>query len=417
MTLLEMKDKRGLLLTDNAELSVKIKKENRKFTDEEQKLFDENVKLAGQLEKDILVEQELRMVPEAKMVVGKNLEEGKPFSLFAAIDNEINHRSMDAPTVAMINEGRAEFAKAGGDVQASGQIILPYESKIVKRTAIVAGGTTTGGYIVQTDKKAVLPPLTNYLVLTQAGATYLTGLVGSVSIPTYSGTTVAWKEETVSAADGAGTWGKVDLAPKRLTAYLDVSKQFLAQDSVGAENMLYDNLAKAIAAKLESTILGTGEGSSVSTPAGLFWSVYTAGATTLSWSSIVALETTIDSANNLAQNMAYLTSAAGRGAAKTTLVTSTYGDRMIMAADGTINGYPVYVSNGVAKTTDFATTTGFGFIFGNWADLIIGQWGGYDLTIDPYSQAVYANVRLVVNCYFDAAAARTTSSFAPKHMA
>jgi len=89
---------------------------------------------------------------------------------------------------------------------------------------------------------------------------------------------------------------------------------------------------------------------------------------------------------------------------------------MIMAPDGTINGYPVYVSNGTAKTTDFSTTTGFGFIFGNWADLLIGQWGGYDLTIDPYSQAIYANVRIVVNCYFDAQAARTTSSFAPKHM-
>jgi HK97 family phage major capsid protein len=417
MTLLEMRDKRGLLINDNAELTVKIEKEKRKFTEDEQKLFDKNLETIAQLEKDILVEEELRKVPGVKPnKVGDNLEEGKPFSLFAAIDNEINHRGMDAPTAALVNEGRAEFAKSGGEVKASGQIILPSESKIVKRTAIVAGGTTTGGYIVQTDKAAVLPPLTNYLVLTQAGATYLTGLVGSVSIPTYSGTTVAWKEETVSAADGAGTWGKVDLAPKRLTAYLDVSKQFLAQDSVGAEAMLYTNLAKAIASKLEATILGTGEGSSVSTPQGLFWSVYTAGATTLSWSSIVALETTIDSANNLVNNLAYITSASGRGAAKTTLRTATYGEQMIMEGT-TINGYPVYVTNGCAKTTDFSTTTGFGFIFGNWADLIIGQWGGYDLTIDPYSQAVYANVRIVVNCYFDAQAARTTSSFAPKHMA
>jgi len=411
-----MRDKRGLLITDNAEMTVKIEKEKRKLTEDEQKLFDKNIETIAQLEKDILVEEELRKVEPSKVVLGKNLEEGKPFSLFAAIDNEINHRSMDAPTAAMVSEGRAEFAKAGGEVKATGQIILPSESKIVTRTAIVAGGTTTGGYIVQTDKKTVLPPLTNYLVLTKAGATYLTNLVGSVSIPTCTGTTVNWKEETVSAADGAGTWGKVDLAPKRLTAYFDVSKQFLAQDSVGAEAMLYSNLAKAIAAKLESTILGVGEGSSVSTPQGLFWSVYTAGATTLSWSSIVALETTIDAANNLVDNLAYITNAAGRGAAKTTLRTATYGEQMIMEGN-TINGYPVYVSNGVPKLTDFSTTTGYGFIFGNWADLIIGQWGGYDLTIDPYSQAVYANVRIVVNCYFDAAAARTTSSFAPKHMA
>lgn len=414
-TLLTMKDKRGLLIDENIALTQKAEKESRKLTESEQRQFDLRVRDISDLEKAIEIEEEKRRVDPKEMVQHPKMEEkGKPFSLFRAINDEINHRQFDEPAKAMVEQGKEEFKRS--ELQTSGQIILPNESNIVTRTAIVAGGTTTGGYIVQTDKKAVLPPLTNYLVLTKAGATYLTGLVGSVSIPTYSGTTVAWKEETVSAADGAGTWGKVDLAPKRLTAYLDVSKQFLAQDSVGAEKMLYENIAKAISAKLESTILGVGEGSSVKEPAGLFWSVYTAGATALSWSSIVALETTIDAANNLTDNLAYITNATGRGAAKTTLVTSTYGDRMIMAADGTINGYPVYVSNGVPKTTDFSTTTGYGFIFGNWSDLIIGQWGGYDLTIDPYSQAVYANVRIVVNCYFDAAAARTTSSFAPKHM-
>jgi len=253
--------------------------------------------------------------------------------------------------------------------------------------------------------------------LTQAGASYLTGLVGNVSIPTYSGTTVAWKAETAAAADGAGTWGQVNLVPRRLSAYIDVSKMFLLQDSVGAEAMLLSNLAKAIAVKLESTILGVGEGGSTSesAPQGLFWSQYTAGATTFSWANIVGLETTVDSSNALINNLAYITNAAGRGAAKTTVRTATYGEQMIMEGT-TINGYPVYVTNGVPKTTDFSTTTGYGFIFGNWADLLIGQWGGYDLIVDPYTVAVNGEVRIVVNCYFDAAAARS-ASFKALHMA
>ena len=281
--------------------------------------------------------------------------------------------------------------------------------------AIVAGGTTTGGYAVQTDKRTVLPPLTNYLVLTKAGATYLEGLVGSVSIPTYSGTTVNWATETAAASDGSGTWGKVDLSPKRMTAYIDVSRMFLNQDSVGAENMLLENIVMKVAEKLEATILGIGEGDTVSTPQGLFWPTYTAGATSLSWSSVVALETTVDSSNAAVQNLAYITNAKGRGMAKTTNVTSTYGDRMLMDLNGQINGYPVYVSNGVPKLTDFSTTTGTGFIFGNWKDLIIGNWGGLDITIDPYSQAINGNVRLTLNTFFDAKVARS-ESFAPKHM-
>ena len=35
-------------------------------------------------------------------------------------------------------------------------------------------------------------------------------------------------------------------------------------------------------------------------------------------------------------------------------------------------------------------------------DFVIGQWGGIDLTIVPYSQATNGKVRLVVNAYFDA---------------
>jgi hypothetical protein len=57
----------------------------------------------------------------------------------------------------------------------------------------------------------------------------------------------------------------------------------------------------------------------------------------------------------------------------------------------------------------FTTTGSAGLIFGNWSDLIIGQWGGYDILVDPYTQAALGTVRLVVNCYFDAAAARAAS--------
>jgi hypothetical protein len=40
--------------------------------------------------------------------------------------------------------------------------------------------------------------------------------------------------------------------------------------------------------------------------------------------------------------------------------------------------------------------------FGNWADLCIAQWGGYDITVDPYSAAATNQVKIVINAYFDA---------------
>jgi HK97 family phage major capsid protein len=169
-----------------------------------------------------------------------------------------------------------------------------------------------------------------------------------------------------------------------------------------------ENIAQAVAAKLEETILGTGAGSVATEPTGLFYDYEADAATTLSWDAVVALESDVDADNALVGSLAYITTATGRGALKTTVKASSSDSVMIME-QGEVNGYPVYVSNGVAGLTDFTTTDTVGLIFGNWSDLIIGQWGGYDLLVDPYTQAALGTVRLVVNAYFDAAAARSVS--------
>lgn len=401
MTLLEMRDKRALLITDNAELTVKIEKEKRKLDETEQKLFDDNLAKIAQLEKDILVEEELRKVPAQKVEPKMEAKE-KRFSLMNLLRSEMERSPFDSDFTPVITEGRESFKRAG--VSAEGNIVLPFET----RAAIVTGqttGTTAGGYAIGKDWKNVLPPLTNYLVLTKAGASYLTGLVGDVRIPTYSGTTVLWKAEVASASDGAGTWGYVDLAPKRLTAYLDVSKMFLLQDSVGAEQMLMENIAKAISVKLEETILGNEAGSATSKPEGLFYDhALTATATSTSFAAMVNLESAVNAQNALFGSLAYITNAAGAGLLKQTAKVSSSDSVMIME-NGQVNGYPVYISNGVASGSDF-TTTGYGIIFGNWNDLYIGQWGGYDILVDPYTQAALGTVRIVVNSYFDADVAR-----------
>ena len=182
----------------------------------------------------------------------------KRFSLIEAINNKLEGRNHNELALSIFTQGKDEMRKSG--LTNTGDIVLPTEY----RADIVAGTATQGAEIVSEDKLAIMPPLESKLVLAEAGATFLKGLVGNVSVPAYSGTTVKWKGETTSADDGAGTFSEVNLTPKRLTAYLDVSKLFLAQDSVGAERMLLDNIASAVARKLESTILGVAAGSQLS---------------------------------------------------------------------------------------------------------------------------------------------------------
>lgn len=418
-TLLELKDKRGLLQDENIALTKKAEKENRKLTDVENKEFDARNEKILELEAAIEIEEEKRKVDSEK--IGKREMKAKEpeFRLMKSILDISEKRDIDEAAKSVTVRGRDEFRKS--NIAAGGHIVIPSSIPMSKeeRAAVVSGqahGTTAGGYAVGYDNKTVLPPLTNYLVLSQAGATFLTGLVGDVTIPTYSGTTVMWKGEVASATDGAGTWGQVTLSPKRLTAFLDVSKMFLLQDAVGAEAMLKENIAKAIAVKLESTILGTGL-LSTTVPAGIFNTLAVAGPTTLTYATALARETAVNTNNALLGNLAFITNAAGKGIAKGALITTTYGDRHIME-DNEILGYPVYVTNSCASgtgagndwnTAACTTTGGEGFVFGNWSDLLIGQWGGYDLLVDPYTQAALGTVRLVVNAYFDADLARSAS--------
>ena len=58
------------------------------------------------------------------------------------------------------------------------------------------------------------------------------------------------------------------------------------------------------------------------------------------------------------------------------------------------------------------TTTGLSaVIFGNFDDLMIGQWGGLDIVVDPYSGAKKAQVSVIINSWWDVAV-RHAQSFA-----
>jgi len=405
LTLLELKDKRTNLLDGSEGLLELIKTEKRKLTPEEQVTFETNLIEIKVLDAQIDIAS--RIVPGGgRVVVGDVVPENR-FSLIKAINNKLENRSQDDYALSIFTMGKDEMRKSG--LIATGDIVLPTEF----RTGPIVGGTTEqGAAIVAEEKKAILPPLVNKLILAQAGATFLTGLVGNVSIPSYSGTTVKWKGEVTAADDGVGAFSEVNLSPKRLTAYLDVSKLFLAQDSVGAEALLLDNIASAVARKLESTILGVEIGSA-DQPQGMGYKI-TTGADTKENSAvptfalIVSLETGVDTANAAVGKLAYITNAGGRGILKSIEKNANAGAESLLEKNE-MNGYPVLVTNGASAIAG-DDDTGDLLVFGNWTDLCIGQFGSYDIVVDPYTVAINGQVRITINAYFDAKGLRGTAA-------
>ena len=307
----------------------------------------------------------------------------KQFSLLKAINDIANNRSLDAVSQAVINAGADEMRSAGQSF--SGQIQLPVES----RAAVTV--TDEHDDVIEVQFADLLTPLRAKNVLVAAGAKYMSGLIGDVQVPIMGAGNVTWEGEIASAKEAGYTFTSKKLQPKRLTAYVDISKQFLVQDSIGAEQAIRADIVAAINSKLESTILGSAQGSTT-TPAGIFYGQTPKKITT--FKDICDLEASIEDANVIGE-CKYVMSNKAKAALRN-MPKSSKSTQLVME-NGEVDGTPVLNTSNVEAQN---------IAYGDWNNLAIGQWGSIDLVVDPYTLAKDGQVRIVINAFFDAVTLR-----------
>lgn len=343
---------------------------------DEDKVEDEN---ESSTPTDETEDKEIKDNKRNKSIDDKKME--KRFSFVHAINDIANNKQLDAVAEAVNAQGAQEMRSTG--LPFGGQLQIPM-TELRSNVTVDAEGDD----VVATDLYDIVGPLRAKNVLIQAGAKFLTGLVGDVQIPIMSATNCNWAGEVAAAADGAPSFSNITLKPKRLTAYVNISKQLLAQDSVDVDNMIRQDIINAVNSKLESTILGTAAGSSTQ-PAGLFNGVtFVKGATTMN--KIAEVEGNVEEANVIG-DCKWIVSPSF----KATLRASAKGSNIAQSlyANGEIDGTEALSTSNCPKTDA---------VYGDFSNLAIGQWGSIDLTVDPYTQAKNGMIVLVVNAYFDA---------------
>lgn len=313
------------------------------------------------------------------------------FSIVKSIRSVVDNRPMDEVNQNVLNAGRKEMRDAG--ISFGGQIQLPLEyreepgpSPSPSVTVNQAGVENYGKELIQTDKFSLMEPLTNKLVFTELGATYL-NVTNNVSVPKMSALNAGWVGEIEDAANTTATFETVDYTPKRISAYIDISKTLLYQDGTGVENMIRNQIVEALAQVLESTVLGK-EAETNKKPAGIF---NAAGAKDLTFGGLVAMEKALEEAN-VNGEFKYLVNPAIKATLRQTAVGGSKSDfRMLLDSDNEINGIPVVCTNN-AK----------GIAVADWSNLWITTFGGVDIVVDTVSQAVKNCIRIVVSMNVDA---------------
>ena len=313
------------------------------------------------------------------------------FSIVKSIRSVVDNRPMDEVNQNVLNAGRKEMRDAG--ISFGGQIQLPLEYReepgptpSPSVTVNQAGVDTYGKELIQTDKFSLMEPLTNKLVFTELGATYL-NVTNNVSVPKMSALNAGWVGEIEDAANTTATFETVDYTPKRISAYIDISKTLLYQDGTGVENMIRNQIVEALAQVLESTVLGK-DAETNKKPAGIF---NAAGAKDLTFAGLVSMEKSLEEAN-VNGEFKYLVNPAIKATLRQTAVGGSKSDfRMLLDSDNEINGIPVVCTNN-AK----------GIAVADWSNLWITTFGGVDIVVDTVSQAVKNCIRIVVSMNVDA---------------
>lgn len=315
----------------------------------------------------------------------------------------------------MDEEGKREARSLGLPEAGTGNLTLPAflmaEFSGAERRDITAVTATTGGNTVATELGQLIPFLDPRLAVLSMGATYLPGSQGNLDFPRNDASSVAvWgSSENVTSTETTPTFDKLSLSPKRITAFTDVSKQNLLQTSIPMENFVRNRLNRAVMNLLETAcISGTGTGgqpTGILTQAGTNDITIGANGGLLTWALTVQFETEAAIDNADMGRLGYLFTPGTAGLLKTTK-RDVAGNGFIWEgpnSGATVNGYRAMASNFMPNNLTKGTSTGVcrAAIFGNWEELLIAQWGGVDLLINPYTKGKEALVEMIINAWYD----------------
>jgi HK97 family phage prohead protease len=332
------------------------------------------------------------------------------FNIIKAI-NEARNGKLTGVEAEVNQEGLSEKRRLGVDARDMHAINMP--EMLFTRTQSVTGGTggNLGGDLVFTEPGRYIDflyPNTPTLGLCSIAE----NLVGNIDFPKQTSSyTLNWQTETGTDTVQDINFDKVTMSPKRAVISASMSNQLLRQEySRGIEQRVIQQLNLSFNKGLENAVLN-GTGSS-NQPSGIYVELAAQALAlgAISFDDLVDMEAALAANDALAGNLAYVTHPNVVAKLKKTKVDAGSGRFLVegmLDPVKTANGYNIFNTTVSKKTTGTPDT--YGLLFGNFADVQIGFWGGATLMVDPYSQMKSSIVEIYVERFMDVAVLRNAS--------
>ena len=369
--------------------------------------------LIAQGERQKRREMDLQQTAEFGFSLDFSASDRNRYSLSRAILAAASH---DWAGAGLEREASRAIAKRIG--RDTAVVFIPLEMLVPQRRDYNTLTGAAGGSLVATNLLGgnFIDLLRSKCRVMQLGATVLSGLVGNVDIPRRTAAGAAqWITEGQALTASAGAFDVVSLRPKTVGSIGVLSRNLLMQGTPDAEMLVRGDMVQQIAIAIDSAaIAGTG---AAAQPLGLLnmagVSLVNGGANgaPVDFDRLIELSTVVAAANADSGALGFLSNPAVLGALSR--LKSTTGE-YLWAGRGGINensapaaavpgstasgdagfsilGYRAAFSNNVPSNLTKGTSTSVcsAVIFGNWSDLLIGEWGVLEILPNPYASGAY----------------------------
>lgn len=327
-----------------------------------------------------IMEERGKSNPQSAAALGMSKGDANQFSLARAINACATNDWKLAPFELDCSRQIAQKLNKPVDTQ---HFFVPFEvlqrDMGSQRRDLTSTTPGSGGYLIATENQGFIEILRNRSVAFRMGARRLSGLNGNVTIPKQTGAGTAYwlATDASTVTESEQAFQQIALTPKTASAYTEISRNLLLQSSPGAEGIVSDDLAQITALAVDLAAL-TGSGAA-GQPTGVAntTGIGSVTATSVDYAKVLEFQTDVATSNVTPVRGGYVTTPAAAAVlmAKQRFTSTDTPLWQGNVWDGTMVGFPAMSSNQLSA----------GMLFGDWSELVIGEWGVLEIAVNPYA--------------------------------